>query len=981
MLRKDFCKFMLNVFGTEQVFLHNRITFVKLNQEIELKYYLAIILSLSLTIAKSQNHVRNSIIINASIDTLTNIISGTEKIIYKNSSLDTLNEIFLHAWPASFRNRNTELGYRSRENRKLDIYFALPEEKGNIYDFLFVNNADTLVWSYLNHSHDIIELELSKSLKPNETITIVTPFKLKLPNARFTGFGYSDKGFYLKEWYLSPVVYRDKKWHKMSNKNLDDLFIEPSMYLIKLRFPENYKITSNLLYSESYMGFGRFGATLSGKTLGSANIMIYKDHKFKKYEIVTKSSNIVTVETDIKYPFMFSIDDPFEDLLKRQLDFLESNLGEYKTSKLWVSSVYLKNNPIYSLNTIPLIKTMGPKFQKEIEIFKALSYNYINSSIFTNPRDDAWMIEGLNAYLLSLYIKRYYPNKKLFGNLSDYWVSRFFDLSELKFNDRQELLYLIMARQNLDQALGISKDEFANLNLLAMNQFKTSMGLSYLRDYLGEEEFIKSLKETFSHSSKKFIDTKQVEKIFNKNTNGKSNWFFEDFIAKRNLIDFKLKLKDDEVIITNKTKYTGPLKIYGYKKDSLVFAQWREGFTDTMKFIPPALDFDRIVLNDNNTLPEYNLRDNTLKYNRKWYDVIDKPLQLKLMTDIENPHYTQVFVNPYIEWNAYDGLVLGGAFYNKSIIRRPFNYNISPTYAFNAKSLTGSGSMSYTYYFRESDILHSIKFGMFAKFSHYDTDLAYFKYNPAVSLHFKRPNPRGVESNTLFMRYVSVEKENPNLSQPIDDLGKYEEYKIFNLRHTYRNPEIVDDYRIKTDLQLGDKFGKISSEIRYRKETDWRNRIDIRFFAGIFLYNNVDNTYYDFGINSSTDYLFDYNFLGRSETSGILSQQIIVNDGAFKTKYNTFANNWLVSTNAHVSIWKFFEIYGDVGMYSNKGESNQFIWDTGVRFNFVPEIFEFYFPIYSNKGSEFGHNYEERIRFVFTADFGEIVNYFRRGLF
>jgi len=414
----------------------------------------------------------------------------------------------------------------------------------------------------------------------------------------------------------------------------------------------------------------------------------------------------------------------------------------------------------------------------------------------------------------------------------------------------------------------------------------------------------------------------------------------------------------------------------------LVFAEWREGFVDTMRFTPPSLKFDRIVLNDSNALPEFNFRDNTLKYTKKWYRPLDKPLQFKLMTDIENPHYSQVFVNPYGEWNAYDGVVLGAAFYNKSLIRRPFNYNISPTYAFRAKSLTGSGSVGYTYYFRDSDIFHSASVAMFMKYSHYDKELAYFKYNPAVRLYFKRHNPRGVDNNYLFMRYVSVEKEIPNFDGPIDDIAKYEEYKIFNIRHIYENPEIIDDFRYKTDLQIGDKFGKISSEIRFRKLTDWHNRIDVRLFAGIFLYNNVGNTYYDFGINSSTDYLFDYNFLGRSETSGILSQQIIVNDGAFKTKYNTFANNWLVASNLHVSIWKFFEVYGDVGMYSNKGDSNKFIWDTGVRFNFVPEIFEFYFPIYSNKGSEFAEpNYQERIRFVFTADFGEIIDYFRRGLF
>ncbi|MEN8138652.1 MAG: hypothetical protein ABFR62_09475 [Bacteroidota bacterium] len=946
------------------------------------KSFLIIILLFS-AVLHGQNTALNPIIIEASLDTIGKRVIGWQALSYKNNSNDTLNRIFLHSWPASYRNRNTNLGKRYRENRKTDMHYALSEEKGNISGFLFKTDNDTLYWSYKNHSHDIIELLLNTPLKPGETIDITTPFILKLPDARFTGFGYSEKGYYLKEWYLSPAVYSDGEWHTMSNKDLDDLFIEPHIYLIKIRLPEDYKISSNLLYKEAYLGFNRFETTLSGKTLGSVNVMIYrKKHNFKKYQVTTKNSNIINLETDIVYPFAFRFEDPFDELLKRQLDFLEANLGPFKLSKLWVSSVYLKNNPIYSMNTLPLIETMGPKFQKEIEIFKAISYHYIKSSIFTNIRANAWMIEGLNSYLLSQYIATYYPDKKLFGNLSDYWISKYFDLSELKFNDRQHLLYLVMARKNLDQPIGISYDKFANLNLLAINQFKASMGFAYLKDYIGNDSFSKSLRETFNFSSKRFTDPQRMKNIFSVNSNGKSDWFFDDYIEKRNLIDYKIKRKQDSIIIKNKTDYTGPLKVYGYKKDSLIFSEWVNGFQESINYTPLNKNIDRLVLNNETILPEYNFRDNTLKYNKKWYHIIEKPVQFKLMTDVENPHYTQIFVNPYISWNAYDGLLLGSAFYNKSLIQKPFNYNFRPLYAAKANSLTGTGSFTYSYYFRNSDIFHKMSFGMFAKYSHYDRDLAFIKYNPAFRLYFKRPNPRGVESNYIFARYINVDKELPPGKIVDDENGKYDEYQIFNLRHIYSNPEKIDDYRIRTDLQIGDQFGRLSSEIRFRKMTDWKNLIDFRIFAGIFFYNNVEHENYNFGINSSTDYLFDYNFLGRSETSGILSQQMVISDGGFKTKYDKFADHWIVSTNTHVSIWKFIEVYGDVGLYKNQNHGTEFIWDTGVRFNFVPEILEVYFPIYSNKGSEFNTpNYEEKIRFIFISDFKRIISYFRRGLF
>lgn len=941
--------------------------------------FIYILLLLS-TFSFSQSVERNSIIIDASLDTITNSVIGIQEINYLNSSKDSLTEIYLHAWPSAFRNRNTILGKRSRENRKTDIYYAETKEKGNLDGFLFQSEADTLFWSYTNHSHDIIHIELNKPLAPNKSIIIKTPFNLKLPNADFTGFGYSNKGYYLKEWYLSPAVYSEGTWHTMSNKNLDDLFIEPNVYLIRLNLPKTYNISSNLLYKCNYLGFNKYEAVISGKTLGSVNVMIYQYHKFKKYQIETAKSNVINIETDVEYPFVFRLEDPLPELFRRQLNFLEKNLGPYKLSKLWVSSVYIKNNPIYSVGVIPLIKTIDPKFQKEIEIFKSISYHYIKSSIFTNMRENAWMVEGLNAYLLSKYIDEVYPKTKLLGNISEYWISKFFDISELKFNDRQQLLYLIMARKNLDQPIDISYDKYANLNILAINQFKSSMGFAYLKDYIGNDNFSKSLTETFNFSSKYYTDPDRMKKIFSKNSNNTSNWFFDDYIAKRNLIDYKIKREDGNVIIKNKTDYSGPLKVFGYKNDTLIFSQWIKGFKDTISYIPLNKKIDRLVLNDNNILPEYNFRDNTLKYSKKWYQV-DKPVQLKLMTDIENPNYTQVFLNPHANWNAYDGLLLGAAFYNKSMIEKPFQYKINPLYAFNTESLTGSLSTTYTYFFRNSDIFHSIRFGVFAKYYHYDRNLAYAKYNPAIKINFKRPNPRGVESHYLFIRYVSVDKELPK-ELMTDELGKYEEYKIFNIRHAYENPEIIEDFRIRTDLQIGDKFGKLSSEFRIRKQTDWKNMIDFRLFAGIFLYNNVDNYYYNFGVNSSTDYLFDHNFFGRSETSGILSQQIIINDGGFKTKYNTFSDYWLVSTNTHVSLWKFFEAYGDAGLYANRNESTHFIWDTGVRFNFVPEILEFYFPIYSNQGSELETpHYEERIRFVFTADLNEIVNYFRRGLF
>jgi hypothetical protein len=46
--------------------------------------------------------------------------------------------------------------------------------------------------------------------------------------------------------------------------------------------------------------------------------------------------------------------------------------------------------------------------------------------------------------------------------------------------------------------------------------------------------------------------------------------------------------------------------------------------------------------------------------------------------------------------------------------------------------------------------------------------------------------------------------------------------------------------------------------------------------------------YYSFALDRPTDYLFDYNYYGRSENTGFFcQQQLIIAEGGFKSKLDT----------------------------------------------------------------------------------------------
>ena len=154
-------------------------------------------------------------------------------------------------------------------------------------------------------------------------------------------------------------------------------------------------------------------------------------------------------------------------------------------------------------------------------------------------------------------------------------------------------------------------------------------------------------------------------------------------------------------------------------------------------------------------------------------------------------------------------------------------------------------------------------------------------------------------------------------------------------------------------------------------------------FAGTFLHNKTTSSYFDFGLDRPSDYLFESDYLGRSEATGLFSQQSIVSDGFFKSKLETrTANSWMTTVNANYSIWNWIECYGDVGLIKNAGTAPKFVYDSGIRLNLVTDYFELFFPMYSNNGWEIGQpNYGEKIRFIATFRPETLINLFTRKWF
>lgn len=906
-------------------------------------------------------------------------IEISQRIIYTNTSKDTLTSIYLHDWNNAYATKETPLAKRFEEEFSTKFHLAKKRQRGYTNISKISDGTNILNYKRLKNQIDVINVNLEKPLLPNASYNLTINYKVILPDAAFTDFGVdSDKNLNLKYWYLLPVIYNDK-WNYYSNKNLDDMYIPKSEISIQLKFPNNYSLTSELDIIEENEDNSFKIVKLKGKDRIDSYLSLDQDSKFKEVK-----TDYFTLISDIHEK---GVEQTSKDsIAKKVVKFLTENLGEYPHKKLLVSQLEYNKNPLYGLNQLPsFLRPFKRNFQYEFKLLKTALRKYLENIHLTNPRKNHWLNDGLSIYYLMKYAEDFYPDSKFLGTLAKYWGIRAFHIADLDYNAQYYLYSMEIARKNNDQPLTTSKDSLIKFNANIAGKYKTGIGLNYLDQYATDID-LRALTKTYLEEHKlKHTSPKDFENFIKPKTIKNIDWFFNDYINTRKKIDFrirKVKTEEDSIELTVKNLRNNnmPISLFSLKKDSVVNKIWIDSVNGQKTFKIPNYKTDRLVLDYDNIVPEFNQRNNYKS--TKGFSLWSKPLQFRLFKDIEDPYYNQVFFMPLVQFNnIYDGLTLGTKVYNKTILRKRLNYRFSPQYATNSKSLTGSGTIFYTHNLENTN-LFNITYGIDASYRSFAQDAFFRRIRPNISFVFRdKDDLRSDKRDIISLRYVDIARTlGPDAI--LEEIEEEPDYSVLNLRYVKSSPGIINFSRFFADFQVANNFSKVAVNYEFRKLSKSNRNFNLRLFAGAFLKNNTDlsSNFFSFALDRPTDYLFDFNYLGRSEDSGIFSQQIIIAEGGFKSQLDTpFANQWMTTANVTTSIWRYIQAYGDVGFLKNKFDSAKFVYDSGIRLNLVEDYFEIFFPIYSNNGWEIGQkNYDQRIRFMFTVDPQVLLGLFKR---
>ena len=923
--------------------------------------------------------------IQVKLDDANHSISGDLYIEYVNNSPDDLDTLWFHLWPNAYKDNSTPLAKQFLKSMgSTDFYFSNPEDKGYIDSLRFkVDNKDA-IWHLKNDTIDICFILLNETLKPGKSVTIQTPFMVKIPKAGFSRLGHNNQEYQITQWYPKPAVYDNYGWHAMSYLNKGEFYSEFGTFDVFITVPENYIIaaTGDLIDNENeiqWLKSQNIGNKTDGNIVSSKNLKTLHFHQEKVHDFAWFASKEFVVAADSFIlqsgrkinAWVFSHKDRntvLENSLKTiisTVQYLSAKVGEYPYNNVSVVESDLEAGGGMEYPNITVIQAPENYGDVSAVIAHEVIHNWFYGILAFNERDFPYLDEGLTTF---------YEYK--FGLLEkDKTDNSFVDIlgfpigNSLKIPKVKELYYpyIFMNSRGLDQRINAESDLHTSINYFAIVYYKSALAFLYLNNFLGDEAFDNSMKTLFEQWKFKHPSPENVRHAFELNSKTDLSWFFDDIIGTNKSVDYKLsslKTKKEKYILSVKNigSIQSPIFIELYdKNDSLISGFWKPGFVRKSTFELSNTDIAKISLNSEMMTLDINESNNMIKASGLFKSMNKQKFHLAYA--LPKPGIDYHYYLPVISKNQNNGFMLGALFYNEIGIEKKFEYRLLPMYGFKSKNLVGEFGL-YRNYHHISNSLRKISLGVTGKkysYSAYNSDLLnYYKIEPELKIYLRSPRDNAEINKilTISVPYISKEdliyiKADTGYVKSIADYS----YTVITANFSYHNRRLINPYSFHLDGQYHKDFIKLSLESKYRiNYNSSKSGLDIRFFAGK-IFNPEINNYLDYRLKMSNldgidDYLFNSTHLARGNDKGLFSRSMILAEGGFSvpTVVGT-SDNWLMAVNLKSSLYKLnlIKLYFNAGTYYNAKNaftgSQALMYEGGVILSIVKDILEIHYPL------------------------------------
>jgi hypothetical protein len=744
----------------------------------------------------------------------------------------------------------------------------------------------------------------------------------------------------------------------------------------------------------------------------------------KRYHVLKGETELPVSHRKITTWAMFTDAEPSlwlkaNDYTKDALTYFSAWIGEYPYDQFTCADVMDASGGGMEYPMLTAIGTSNDEFELEATIQHEIGHSWFYGILASNERAHPWMDEGMTQFLETRYTYTKYAadsakqmeHSGIFGNGTN-----------VTYNHRklEYLKYWHGARANTDQQPDLNAEYFSGINYSADVYRKTALSFDYLKCYLGDQLFDNCMHAYFDEWKFRHPMPVDLQKVFEKISGRKLDWLFKDLLQSTKKIDYKISSADKSgdsysVRLKNTGCISSPVSLSAVKNGKVQSTEWYDGFKGSQTLSLACTDCDAIKIDGEERIPEPRRRNNTIRTSGIFRKI--EKLKIQIPVGEEDPTRSQIYLAPAIGWNSYNKWMFGGVIHNLTLIEKRFEYLLMPLFSLGTGGLAGGGRLSYNIYPDNSN-LNKITLSVGAQqyaYDHYsatipntgqaiDADLNFRKVSSSIvlSLIDRKKNPDEYSLITLRHVFVEYDREGFILLNSISDsislykavIKKYQAHSYF-LSYKFGNEVTYHPYDF--NVTFGQTLNLALASLEYNQTISFRQKgrgIEFRIFAGFngelkdINYTSSGRFDAKFHVNGQKgntggiyqDYLFDEVFLGRSENTGILSQQFTATQGGLKiaTEYVGKAENWIGALNVKIPFpgklpLYFFadgSAYDKQKLLSIKTEA-AFVYDAGVEVRLIPKVLSVYLPfmwssnvkeVYDTHPDQYG-SYWKKIRF------------------
>lgn len=942
--------------------------------------------------------------IRVSLDDEKHWLSGDIQIEYINNSPDKLSEIKIHCWANAYKSDRSAMARQFLRMGETKFHFALPDERGGFENLNFSVKNQKSRWYFDDDHPDIVHLKLAEPLLPGDTLHIFTPLLLRIPNS-FSRLGHVGQSYQMTQWFPKPAVYDQRGWHEMPYLNMGEFYSEFGRYEVSITLPENYVVAATgvcrstseieflkqkLVETDSVLKKGiskeemaRDTFPKSSDKMKTVHFSAENVHDFawfadKRFLAVRDEAKLSSGRTLPTWAFFTregaTVWQKGAFFTRRAVEFYSKNVGEYPYPHATAVHSALSAGGGMEYPMITVINNERTAEALDQVITHEVGHNWFYGILASDEREHPWLDEGLNSFYEQRYMRQFYSHDMAFE------VPKFLH-DPTKQGEINKIGCLTLARLGMDTPPDSHSDEFSMVGYGVQAYMKTAASLRWLEESAGKEKFDEAMHDYFEKWKFRHPAPQDFLAVLKENELN-SDWFWEN-MATQKQADFVIKNVEKRsgefsVKIKNKGRLNAPFQLAGLKKNGeVVVKDWYTPLKRTTIIRLPIEDsIARFVLDLDGFSLDYNRKNN---FGKPW----QRPLRLKMFAPFEEPRHAVIGALPFLAWNKYDKLMLGGVFYNPPLPGQDLQYYLAPALATGTGEVVGLADVRLRRVFQQHPQIRLATVGFSAKVFHFENgqgyDLRYSKIAPFAQLDFRMPAHLRFWTRGRIMRLG----EQYLISAPNDGVFATGVEYVADLKfHFDKNSKPLPS-ESEANFEIRNQ-GDASSTDPYLRATAWHRqnwffqkgkKLSARVFAGFFLNNNnADNPQVGFLATDGqvrgsfslsqpgyADYRFDQVFFGRNQETGFLARQISESEGGFKHGFGfanaqfagasnraIFALNLKSDLPFRIPVVKnTVKTYVDFGFASRPSgvRAEEIFWSGGLALSFFQEHLNFYFPL------------------------------------